>query len=101
MRVAEPEVLCELHACRAVAISNGLYGNYVMSSLELVKGFSKPVGGGGVHAVPGDVVDAHEHLQVRRKLVLILKSNSTQDENASTGDRIEIYSNTSMSKTGT
>lgn len=68
LRNAEPDVSPELHACRAVAISNDLYGNDVMSSYELAKGYTKPVSEGGVKSIPQEIVDAHEKLQAKRKL---------------------------------
>lgn len=52
LREDEPDAPPELYAMRAVAISNELYGNYVMSSFELPKGFKKPVISGDVKETP-------------------------------------------------
>lgn len=91
LRVADPEGSSELHALRAVAVSNDLYGNDVMSSFELAKGFTKPVADGSVCTIPEDVVDAHNRLQAKRKLALILKSKATTEPHVATGDMIKIF----------
>ena len=72
-----------------------------MSYLETAKGFIKPVGSNSVREIPDDIVDAHNRLQAKRKLELMLKTKSTSEVNIAVGDNVEVYSNNGMGKTGT
>lgn len=67
----------ELHAVRSVLISNDLYGNDVMSSFELAKGFAKPIGGQNIPPTPDNIATAQAQLQEKWKFALILESEST------------------------
>ena len=100
LRHANPDESAEVSAVRAVTISNDLYGNDVMSSFEMAKGFTKPVDSRSVKAVPADILEAQDKLKARRKMALILKSKATKDVSFSVGDMVEVYSNTGMNKKG-
>lgn len=101
LRNAEPNAESELHACRTVDPSSDLYGSNVVSSFELTKGYTKPAKVGSVQASPDDVVEAHEKLQTKRKLALILKLKSTRDVRMATGDIVEVFSKTGTEIFGT
>lgn len=73
LRTAEPDESEELQAYRAVSISNDLYGNYMMSSFELSKGYTKPLVTESTASVPSNIVEAHEKLKSKRKLALLLR----------------------------
>lgn len=49
---------CELKALRAVSISNDLYGNHLVSSFEIAKGYKRPVVGSPVE-LPDELIDAN------------------------------------------
>ena len=100
MKHAPPDVSHELLAMRAVSVSNDLYGNDLMSSFELAKGFTKPVIHRSITEIPDDVVNAQIKLQAKRKLALILKSKATFEELISVGDMVETYNATGMNKRG-
>lgn len=56
----------QLAAINAATFSNTLYGNHIMSSFELARGFSLPIVPNQlVHAVPTDIVRARDELQAR------------------------------------
>jgi len=77
---------------QALRISNDLYGNDVMSSQELAKGYTRPVESGNVpRIVPKEIREAHENLKAKRKLTLILRSKATTDEKYESGDMVQIY----------
>jgi len=88
-------------AYKSVSISNSLYGNDTMSVFEPTKGFSKPI-----HSKPAeltitdDVLDAHEKLQARRKLALILKSKTVREIPLHVGDSVEIIQKKQHEKRG-
>lgn len=97
---ASPEVDKEVLALRAISISNDLYGNDVMSSFEQSKGFTKPINGNAISAIPEDIIDAEQKIAAKRKLALILKSKSVLEQYIKIGDMIEIYKPTGMDKKG-
>lgn len=97
---AEPNTSFDPHAIRSVSISNDLYGNDVMSSYELAKGFTKPIDGASIHPIPDDIASAHNQLQAKRKLALILKSKSSEEIHITPGDLVEVYTVTGMDKKG-
>ncbi len=82
----------KLAAYKAVSISNDLYGNDTLSAFELAKGFTKPIMNEPIdNLIPDDIIESHEKLQARRKLVLILKSNAIQELPIHIGDLVEVY----------
>ena len=72
-----------------------------MPYLELAKGFIKPVESNYVQEIPDEIVGAHNCLQAKRKLALMLKTKSTSEVTITVGDNFEVYSNTGMGKTDT
>ena len=53
-----------------------------------------------VHSIPDDVINAHEKIQAKQKLVKILKSKSIKKVTVSAGDMIEDFSKNDIDKTG-
>ena len=91
-----------LTAYKAVSISNDLYGNDTMSAFEMEKGFTKPLDNNPErNVIPDDVLEAHDALQARRKLLLILKSKAVKELTVKVGDPLEIYSKQQHEKRGT
>lgn len=90
----------ELAALQSISISNGLYGNEVTSSFEMTKVCTKPLERNNMKTVPDDAIEAHNKLQARRKLRLILKSRATIQDHIVVGDIIEVYNKTGMNKRG-
>lgn len=88
LRACEIHESVDIHALRAVSISNDLYRNDVISSHEMAKGFTKPAHDSAVHTIPNDVVQAQAQLQAKKKLALILKSNSVHKINVAARDKI-------------
>ena len=81
-----------LAAYKAVSISNDLNGNDTMSAFELAKGFTKPVCSKPAGcAVPDDVIMAHEKIQARRKLAIMLKSKTVTEFPIRVGDLVEVF----------
>lgn len=97
---AEPQNTHELQALRAISICNDLCANDVMSLCELARGFSKPLTQVIICLIPSNVVDAHNRLQAKRKLALILKSKSMKKPQVATGDIIEVYTNPGLNNMG-
>jgi len=54
--------------------SNILYGNKMMSSFEMVRGYTPSVNGSGQKAIAPDVLRAHQEMTARRLLATMLKS---------------------------
>lgn len=72
-----------------------------MSAFELAKGFTNPVTSSPATCkVPDDVRDAHNKLQARRKLALILRSKATKEIPLSIGDLVEVYQKEQHEKRG-
>lgn len=59
LRNAEPDASAKLNACRAVALSNDLYGIDLRSSFELPKGFFKLLTDADIKVSPDDLIRAH------------------------------------------
>ena len=76
LKNSDVNVSDELHAIRAIRISNDLYGSDTLSAYEMAKGFSKPL---IVDQRPIPIDDslraAHDELIAKRKLTLIMRSN--------------------------
>lgn len=72
-----------------------------MSSFELAKGHSKPVGDTKLQLISNDVVEGHEKLQASRKLAFIFKLKSSREINVATSDVIKFFSENGIKKTGT
>lgn len=81
-----------------MAISKDLYGNDVMPSFGLTKGYTKPMIEAGAQGIQNDVVDVHEKLQAKHKLALIFKSKSPLEISMGTGDMIEVFSRMAWTK---
>lgn len=64
----------------------------------MAKGFTKPIDGASVHPIPDDIASAHNQLQAKRKLALILKSKSSEEIHITPGDLVEVYTVTEMNK---
>lgn len=54
--------------------SNILYGSKLLSSFELVRGYTPSIEGTGKSAVPKFVIKAHKEMEARRLLARMLKS---------------------------
>lgn len=86
-------------ALKSVSISNDLYGNNLMSSFELAKGYTRPLVG-IANAVPPEILEAQQKLNAKRKLCLILKSKSVSEMPLSVGDMVQTYNITKSEKRG-
>ena len=76
---AEPEHDAIKASYKAVSISNELYGNDTMSVFELANGFTKPLDFAKSHTeIPEGIRSAHDKLQAKRKMSLILKSKAVK-----------------------
>lgn len=73
---------------KSITISNTLFDNDVMSSLQLAKGFSNPLFN-NMSSIPKEIVDAQNMLQAQRKLILILKSKSITEIPVNIGDLVK------------
>ena len=89
-----------LEAIRAVHISNDLYGNDIMSAFELSHGYTNRIDSGHARNISPDIMDAHEKLQAKRKLSLILRSRAPTEVPISVGDMVDVFLRTGMSKQG-
>ena len=95
------DTMPQLIVQEALRISNDLYGNDVMSSHELAKGYTHPIHPNGpIVVVSDDITAAHETLIAKRKLNLILKSNSIEDIPLSAGDLVQVFIKREMKKRG-
>ena len=100
LRLKEDKSLSiEACAVKAVSISNDLYGSSIMSSFELAKGYSKPIGDHPVQ-ISDDIVKAYEDIQARRKLARIIKSKGNVEKEFTVGDMIEIFVHGKNNKRG-
>lgn len=80
------------------AISNDLYRSDDKSSFEMAKGYTKPIGSNYAQDVPTDVVNAHNQLQEKRKLALIVKSKDIYELPVGVGNKVESYIKTRIIK---
>ena len=81
-----------LQAQQSIRISNDLYGNSVCSSLELAKGFTRPIECGSFpKTVPDDLIKAQETIMAKRKLNLILRSKATSEAPVKVGDLVQVF----------
>eukprot|EP00737_Agarophyton_chilense_P004521 gb/GEZJ01005755.1/.p1 GENE.gb/GEZJ01005755.1/~~gb/GEZJ01005755.1/.p1 ORF type:complete len:279 (-),score=33.01 gb/GEZJ01005755.1/:824-1660(-) len=88
-------------AYKPLCISNDLYGNNTLSAFELAKGFSNPIAAEpNKTAIPDDVRIARDQLQERRKLALILRSNSVTEPPIAVGDFVEVNQKKDYEKRG-
>lgn len=87
-----PEISESLIVQQTFRIANDLYGNDVLSSSELAKGYTRPINKGvRPKILPEEIVTAHEALIAKRKLTLILRSRSTLDTPVSVGDMVQVF----------
>lgn len=85
----------------ALRITNDLYGSDTMSSFELAKGFTRPaLPGTPPIPIPEEIRAAHENLQAKRKLTLILRSKATTDNVVKAGDLVQVYLKNQKEKRG-
>ena len=86
---------------QVMRIANNLYGNDVVSSYELAKGYTLPLVEDRVMLqVPPDLIEAHNVLKAKRKLNLILKSKAVKLPPISVGDLVDVYVKLSHQKRG-
>lgn len=79
----------KIAAMKAVNVSNDLYGNEILSSFELARGFNKPFQSSSqLKVIPNDLVTAQEQLQAKCKLTLILRSIATTELPIAVGDSV-------------
>lgn len=92
IRHADPDGVDALAAIQSVTVSNDLYGNDTASSFELAKGFTKPVShDSDLQLITPEVEQAHQRLVARRKLNVILRSNTYDTLSLVPGDLVQIY----------
>ena len=60
----------------------------MLSSFEIFRQFTKHVDSNSLAEVPKDILEAHEKLQEREKLALILKSKATHKTPVAVGDMV-------------
>lgn len=73
LKHAQPDADPRQLAYQSLTVSNGLYGNYTVSSFEITKGFRKPIDSSTPPVIlPQDLIDAHEALLNKRHLHMIL-----------------------------
>lgn len=86
---------------KSVSILNKLYGNDTLSALNLEKVSKPPIlSKPNDNKIEEDVISAHEKLQTRRKLALILNSNGLRQILVNIGDLLEILSRKQHEKSG-
>eukprot|EP00737_Agarophyton_chilense_P003638 gb/GEZJ01004314.1/.p1 GENE.gb/GEZJ01004314.1/~~gb/GEZJ01004314.1/.p1 ORF type:complete len:153 (-),score=18.72 gb/GEZJ01004314.1/:413-871(-) len=86
---------------QAICISNYLHGNDVLSSQELAKGYTRPVIVGKLPVeIPHDFIKAPENSRAKRKITLILRSQSVKENPISVGDLIEVFLKNGKEKRG-
>lgn len=82
-----------LSSYKTVSVSNNLYVNDTISAFELSKGFRKPIiAKPKENVLHAEVIAAHNKLQARRKLSLILNPNALQEQHLNVRDFVEVYS---------
>lgn len=97
----KPEELGALFVQQAIRITNDLYGNDIMSSNELAKGYTRPVESGmSLNYLPKEIVEAHDALVAKRKLTKILRSKSVQTPDINPGDMVEVFIKLEKEKRG-
>lgn len=72
-------------------ISNDLYGNNIASAHELAKGYTRPVTLDMPLLLPPELRNAQAELSAKRKLNLILSSNSITEPPIRVGDLVQVY----------
>lgn len=92
LKCSAPVENAKLLPVRAVTISYDLHGIDLVSSVKLPKGYTKPLDSYTVIAVHNDVLHAHQRLDAKRKLALILGTKSTASVHISRRVILEIYS---------
>lgn len=101
LRHAQQKTTNDIHALRAVRVSNDLYGSDVLSAYEADKGYTRPVNP-EIPPVPVDeeLLEAHANLIARRKLMRILRSHSLSTQDFRVGDLAQIFSKRGKEKRG-
>eukprot|EP00171_Calliarthron_tuberculosum_P003150 IDg3150t1 len=76
----------------ACFISNVLYGNKVLSSFELVRGYTPSILGSGQRAIPKELREAHDAMVARRLLSRMMKSKSSKSlyQGLKKGDKVFV-----------
>jgi len=94
---APPELIVQ----ESLRICNDLYGNDVMSSHELAKGYTRPIHSSGpILQIPDEIKAAHDTLIAKRKMNLIMKSHATVDTPVAAGDLVQVFIKKEMEKRG-
>eukprot|EP00171_Calliarthron_tuberculosum_P018762 IDg18762t1 len=84
---------------QALRITNNLYGNDVASVYKLAKGFTRPIENRDYQStIPKELVKAHASLNARRKLSLILRSKSVQNDEFKPGSLVQVFLKTGKEK---
>ena len=96
LRHAEPDSDQRIHAVQALRVCNNLYGNDVASAYELAHNRKRPVIPGQVQELPQEVIEAHDHLILVRKLNSILRSKATVEKHIKVGDIFQVYRKAKM-----
>ena len=92
LKNANPDVDTNSLIQQVFRISNVLYGNKKLSAYELAKGRSFPVNASvKLIEIPPDIEEAYKCLQAKRKLSLILNSNSVKDDAVHVGDLVDVF----------
>lgn len=101
LKSADSKTSDSLHAIRSIRISNDLYGSDTLSAFEMAKGYSKPlVANQRPIQVDAELQAAHDELIAKRKLTLIMRSNTFPSQSFKVGDLVQIYINDGKSKRG-
>lgn len=86
---------------QAVRISNVLYGSDTMSAFEMAKGYTVPIiPGTAPHPVPDEILSAQQNLSAKRKLTLILRSQTQSVPSVSSGDLVQVFIKNGKEKRG-
>lgn len=87
---ANPTILQPHAALQATGISNYLYGNSIPTAFDISRGFTRPIYRIPIF-VPSEIKQAQDGLQAKRKLALILHSESiTGSSKFVVGDMVEV-----------
>lgn len=101
LKSAEPQKPDRLHTIRAIRISNDLYGSDTLSAFEMKKGFSKPlISSQRPIPVDEELHTAHDELIAKRKLTLIMRTNTFLSAQLKIGDLVQVFLHDGKSKRG-
>lgn len=92
LKHASPKPATEALSYQAVTVSNDLYGSDTVSSFEIAKGFTKPIDSTSSRSlVCLDIVDAHEQIISKRRLNMIIRSNTVSPPAVKPGDMVQVF----------